>query len=1107
MTQYVSNPNGTSNLAGWSESGDGTITSTADGVQFKSTGTGSGRYCRVLALTKTSSQTFGVYTLSGIQIRRNSASGQITTAGVYDTVAGTTAYVPMTDVDLPQGQFVALPNVVYADVGLSNSTIYVIFYVADGAAFDFTIKGARLYDKNDNPADPVALDTNDSGYTYAQGVNSLGATFTRASGNEAAASVTWAWGDGTANSTGAASSKTTGTYAGSKAHYFPTAGKYTVTLTSKEPQCVGYGTQKTPTTASTSQVVSVPSGSFTAGFTYSPNYLSVDVDASSSIAQSNDPIDSYTWSWGDGSANSTGSFQSHTYAQAGTYNITLTIRTNETLRTSTKVIAVSVTAPPAPNLYFTLAKNLLDVDFTSSIAGAPSYLWDFGDGTTSTLEAPSHSFSAPGTYAVTVTTSSLTTTQNVTVSSTYTPIANYQDALRLEVAVPYAAGTVYNRLANPNGEQGGYGWVTPVVGSSIKGSNTDSATYDHGISGWKLVYTSSGSGTQTFYSEAVSVVVGQYVVGAAVCPYVDGYYRMTVQALNATGTVLGSSATTGYLSALGTLQRTTPYLLPSGTTQARLRVDHYSTTSAGTPATGKVLLMRRTVLATGSTSASVASVTYTENQNWTDILGQTHQIAIEREELNIGTLGATVLDASLDPAVSGTIRPGQAVRLRVVGVDDGGNTTLESVYTGTLTEAAVSYQQAKRPGAQDRTEITLSAIDNVSELARRQQANGVATIADLPGVLEGMGVPYLVNGSSAQVPTPVVVTVNENASALDQVAITRDVQHGVAFVNRNNVLVALDSANLPVTPTALLDERAYSAFDATFSTNDCINSVTVVFLRYTAATGTDDAKTEEITYGPYEDQSSIAEWGYHSATFRYQALSENPAAISGYASAILAANAQPAVRMNSVTLPVRHGEDLDRTRALMDLCDLVTVKNVKTGVSEQSRVKSLKHTITPDRWSVDVTFSDPGTVAAPQQVASPPAVAVSTTGGKYSGQGVMSASLTTTTTEADGAGMTLTVPVTSTAQVFMVSVVLDIAANSATSSNFIGQLYVGGAAQTRQFVKNMPLSGLRVDAAQQWRVTGLTPGNVVFKFACRSATSGATHTVRTPHSAITIWEV
>lgn len=64
-----------------------------------------------------------------------------------------------------------------------------------------------------------------------------------------------------------------------------------------------------------------------------------------------------------------------------------------------------------------------NVQFTNTTEGAVSYLWAFGDGSTSTEASPLHSYSAGGTYTVTLTVfdacgKSATTTLDITISTT-----------------------------------------------------------------------------------------------------------------------------------------------------------------------------------------------------------------------------------------------------------------------------------------------------------------------------------------------------------------------------------------------------------------------------------------------------------------------------------------------------------------------------------------------------------------------------------------------------------------------------------------------------------------------------------------------------------------
>ncbi|MCM4161631.1 PKD domain-containing protein [Antarcticibacterium flavum] len=80
----------------------------------------------------------------------------------------------------------------------------------------------------------------------------------------------------------------------------------------------------------------------------------------------------------------------------------------------------------APNAGFTYSADLLNVQFTDTSTdpdgSVVAWSWNFGDGQTSTAQNPSHTFSAEGTYSVTLTVTDDTgdtgsTSQNITVSA------------------------------------------------------------------------------------------------------------------------------------------------------------------------------------------------------------------------------------------------------------------------------------------------------------------------------------------------------------------------------------------------------------------------------------------------------------------------------------------------------------------------------------------------------------------------------------------------------------------------------------------------------------------------------------------------------------------
>ncbi|MCB0402773.1 MAG: PKD domain-containing protein [Flavobacteriales bacterium] len=108
-----------------------------------------------------------------------------------------------------------------------------------------------------------------------------------------------------------------------------------------------------------------------------------------------------TWAWDFGDGNSsTAQNPVHTYAAAGTYNVTLTT-TNAAGCPHTVVIPVVVNAVAVAA--FTNTQTCLGqpMNFTDQSSGTPiSWDWDFGDGNTSTVQNSGHVYAAVGTYTV-----------------------------------------------------------------------------------------------------------------------------------------------------------------------------------------------------------------------------------------------------------------------------------------------------------------------------------------------------------------------------------------------------------------------------------------------------------------------------------------------------------------------------------------------------------------------------------------------------------------------------------------------------------------------------------------------------------------------------------
>ncbi|SDD76507.1 PKD repeat-containing protein, partial [Algoriphagus faecimaris] len=143
------------------------------------------------------------------------------------------------------------------------------------------------------------------------------------------------------------------------------------------------------------------SADFTANTTFGCGPLTVDFEDRSEGATT------WAWDFGDGTT-STEQNPSHTYQSSGTFTVTLSVNTGSTCTDSmTKTNYVQVNGP---DLEFSVDKESgngpLEVQFTeNSISSAPliSRLWDFGDGSTSSSQNPTHTYSNGGLYTVSLT--------------------------------------------------------------------------------------------------------------------------------------------------------------------------------------------------------------------------------------------------------------------------------------------------------------------------------------------------------------------------------------------------------------------------------------------------------------------------------------------------------------------------------------------------------------------------------------------------------------------------------------------------------------------------------------------------------------------------------
>ena len=114
---------------------------------------------------------------------------------------------------------------------------------------------------------------------------------------------------------------------------------------------------------------------------------------------------SYLWDFGNG-ATSTLENPVNVYFTPGIYTVSLTITSNSgSSDTYSAVDAVTVIAQPAADFSAQNTSSCLSgnaITFINNADNSSSWIWDFGDGNTSTTENPAHSYSSSGNYTVTM---------------------------------------------------------------------------------------------------------------------------------------------------------------------------------------------------------------------------------------------------------------------------------------------------------------------------------------------------------------------------------------------------------------------------------------------------------------------------------------------------------------------------------------------------------------------------------------------------------------------------------------------------------------------------------------------------------------------------------
>ncbi|MCF8428219.1 MAG: PKD domain-containing protein, partial [Bacteroidia bacterium] len=372
----------------------------------------------------------GVNTLSGLSAGSHTVKIVASLAGdCYDTATATFI------VAVPTPAFVATPascgTTVAFNATSSTSTYGALTYAWDFNAAEGTGTGPTISYSflSGGSKDVILTATAESGCTAditnavtVSSTTGASASFTSAAmvsactngidfTNTSGTGFTYSWdfGDG----------KSSNVYSPSKS--YGSAGTYTVTLTVVDGACVS--------TASSTVVIPSTTGGPAASF-YVVNNANTQPLSTNRFDFFNSSqhngfgwMTSYSWDFGDGTTNTTNTFvYGKTYATEGDYEVTLTAVSSLGC-TSTAKQLVHVTASATSS--FTYVPNTCgskDVAFTSTATSASTYYWSFGDGSHSTDANPTHTYSADGSYSVTLKVNNTTTSAAQVVNVVSNPV-------------------------------------------------------------------------------------------------------------------------------------------------------------------------------------------------------------------------------------------------------------------------------------------------------------------------------------------------------------------------------------------------------------------------------------------------------------------------------------------------------------------------------------------------------------------------------------------------------------------------------------------------------------------------------------------------------------
>ncbi|TKB99007.1 PKD domain-containing protein [Pedobacter cryophilus] len=221
------------------------------------------------------------------------------------------------------------------------------------------------------------------------------------------------------------------------------------------------------------------------------------------------PIISYFWDFGDGST-STEKNPIHTFTTTGIKSVSLFVKNDVACVSNVFTLPIEILNQPQANfLIEDLSCSQQPIKFTdqSDLAQstAMSYLWDFGDGTTSAEQNPVHAYSTSGNYVVSLT---VKTSADCEVTITKSKIINGAPTIDFDDPASCVTDLVTFTVKNKSADVASFDWDFGDAVNDVSQRNKENPSHKYNNAGFynvKLTVTSvNGCTTEVIKSITIS---------------------------------------------------------------------------------------------------------------------------------------------------------------------------------------------------------------------------------------------------------------------------------------------------------------------------------------------------------------------------------------------------------------------------------------------------------------------------------------------------------------------------------------------------------------------------------------------------------------------------